>query len=286
MPVQLLLLALGVLALATSVIFIKQSTVDPVLLSGLRLAIGAAALTPLFVRDWRRRRGEVTWRHVRDASIPGVVLALHFTTWIIGARMTLAANATLIVNTAPILMPLLLTWLAHEPPTRREAAATAIAFAGLAVMIAADFRLGEQFLVGDLICAGSMLTLAVYLALGRRFRHHPTIWLYLVPLYYSAAAASFAAAPLLAQETSINWRQEWPWVLALGLVPTVIGHSLVNNAMRHFRGQVVSLAAMTQFVFAGMMAYLIWPSEKPDWSFYPASVLVLTAGVIAVRRAC
>ena len=282
---QLFLLLLGVFACATSVIWIKLCTVDPVLLSGLRLAIAAVVLTPLFVRDWRRHRREMTWQHYRDAAIPGVALTLHFFTWIYGARFPLAANSTLLVNLVPIVMPFLLAWLAHESVNRKEILATMLAMAGLAVLFVTDYQIDRQHFHGDLVCLGSMVLMAFYLALGRRRRHHPTVWLYMVPLYYTAALVAFACAPFLSTRERVDWAREWPLVLALGLIPTVIGHSLLNNAMRFYRGQVVALATMLQFVFAGVIAYFALPDETPHGSFYLSSALIVTAGAIAVRGA-
>ncbi|TWT77822.1 EamA-like transporter family protein [Posidoniimonas polymericola] len=281
---QSFLLLFGVAACATSVIWIKKSGVDPVLLSGLRLVVASVALTPLFIRDWRRHRDVLTWRHYRDAAIPGVMLALHFITWLIGVRMTPAVNSTVLVNLTPIVMPLLLIWLTGERPNRRELLATGVAGIGLSILFVSDFNLSREQFNGDLVCLGSMLLLALYLTLGRKYRHHPTVWLYLVPLYYTAAVVALLLAPVFATDLSVDWPREWYWVLALGLIPTVLGHSLLNNAMRHFRGQVVGLASMLQFIIAGVLAYLLLPNETPAWTFYPASVFILLAGVIVVGR--
>ena len=279
---QFLLLLLGVVACSTSVIFIKKSGVDPVLLAAFRLSIAAVVLAPLFVRDLRRHRREMTWRHLLDSAIPGIALALHFVTWIIGARMTPAANSSLIVNLVPVVMPLFLWAFVRERLTWREVAATAVAACGFAGLMAADFRISGAHFRGDLVCFGSMLLFAAYMALARRYRHHPSVSLYIVPLYAAAAAASFAVSPWLAEFEPIDWAAEWPWVLALGIVPTVVGHSLLNNAMRHLRGQVVSLMVMSQFVFAGIFAYLVL-HEIPDWTFYPASALLVVASAMAIK---
>ncbi|MEM6328941.1 MAG: DMT family transporter [Planctomycetota bacterium] len=286
---QILLLLVGVLACSVSVIFIKQSGVDAVLLSGLRLAVAAAVLAPVCAIDLRRHRAKMTWRHAAWPAVPGLVLAAHFITWIIGARLTPAANSTLIVNIVPVVMPVLLWAFARERLSRAEAAATLIVSAGLAVLFAADFRVSGDHFRGDAVCFGSMLLLAVYLALGRRFRHHPTVWLYLAPLYATAAAACLVVWAVQSGDpaaawAAINWRAEWPWVIALGLVPTVIGHSLLNNAMRRLRGQTVSLLVMTQFIFAGVIAYATL-GEAPDWTFYPASLAVAAGGVVAALAA-
>ena len=79
-------------------------------------------------------------------------LRLHFITWIAGARMTPAANSTLIVNIVPVVMPLLLWLFAREKLTPRETWATGIATVGLAVLFAADFRISREHFRGDTIC--------------------------------------------------------------------------------------------------------------------------------------
>lgn len=281
---QILLLLLGVFACSTAVIFIKLSHVDPVLLTAFRLLIAAVVLAPLFARDWRRHRAVLSWGHLRDSAIPGVMLALHFVTWIIGARLTPAVNSSLIVNVLPIVMPLFLWIGIRERLTRTEALATLVATAGMAVLMIADYQLHEAYFRGDLMCLLSMLLFGVYLTLARRYRHHPTVWLYLVPLYVAGALTALAFAPVLARWDPIDWRAELPWIFALGLIPTVVGHSLLNNAMRELRGQVVSLVNMSQFLFAGLMAYPLL-GEIPEPSFYFASAAVVVAGVmVAVRR--
>lgn len=277
MPLAYLLL--GVFACATSVIWIKQSTIDPVLLSSYRLVLACVCLLPWAIRDYRKHQDRYSWRHIRDASIPGVVLALHFVTWISGARMTLASNGSLIVNLTPIVTPFFLFALMSEHLIRREIIATLVAVAGLLVLFLTEYRLGLETLQGDLICFGSMLLLALYLSLGRKYRHHPTIVLYLTPLYASAGLVSFVLAYFFASAEPIDWAVEWKWLALLTLVPTLIGHLLLNNALRTFRGQLVALLNMTQFVFAGTIAWL-WMGELPAAAFYPAAALAMLAGVI------
>lgn len=274
------LLLFGVFACSTAVIFIKISRIDPVLLSGLRLAVAAGVLLPLFVRDFRQHRDRITGQHMRDAVVPGIFLALHMITWIVGARLTLAANASLIVNLVPIVMPLLLVLLVGEWPNRWENLATLIALVGMALLFAADYQVSAAYLRGDLICFCSMVLFAVYLALGRRYRHHPTLYLYMVPLYATSALVSFAAALFLSEQDPIDWSAELPWILALGIVPTVFGHTLLNLAVRHIRGQIVSIVNMLQFVFASLMAYPLL-GEEPNTTFYVASAIVVAAGVMA-----
>ena len=282
MLANILLLFLSVFAASTAVIMIKASTTHPVLLASLRLFVAALVLMPLYVRDLKRHRDAYTWQHLRASVLPGMVLAVHLMTWAVGARMTPTANASLIVNLVPLAMPFFLLWLAHEPLTRKEAVATTVALCGVAVLTASDLSLNPTYFLGDLISFGSMLFYALYMALGRRNRTFPSVWLYLVPLYAAAAVASLVVALFLGTSIQPLTVREGALIVGLGIVPTVIGHSLLNRAMRVFRGQIVSIVNMGQFVFAGLMAFMLW-REVPRWSFYVASGLLACSAWIVVR---
>ena len=129
MVIQTIVLIFGVLCCSTAVIMIKQSTdaMPPVLLAAGRQLLAAVLLAGLFWRDARRHRGTLTGRHLRRCILPGVLLGLHFITWIIGARLTLAANSSLIVNMVPVVMPFLLLVLMGESLNRGELLGTALA---------------------------------------------------------------------------------------------------------------------------------------------------------------
>ena len=276
------LLVLGVWACGTAVIMIKSCTVHPVLLSSYRLVVAVAVLAPLFVRDWRRNRPGFGWAQLRKTILPGVLLGGHFITWISGARMTLAANASLIVNMVPIAMPFLMHFLIRERLTRVEYLATALALTGVAVLAGGDYRLENTYFPGDMVCVVSMLLLATYLALGRRNRDFPTIWLYLVPLYAVAAVTCFFASLPFVSPLAVDSARDGLMIVGLALVPTVMGHSILNYSMKHIRGQTVSVANLGQFIFAGLMAYAFL-GEIPHANFYIACTLVVTGAVIALR---
>jgi drug/metabolite transporter (DMT)-like permease len=274
------LLFVGVFACSTAVIFIKASAVDPVLLSSFRLLGAALFLLPLFERARRRHAGSFGLRELRRSIVPGLVLAAHFVSWVIGARMTLAANASLIVNMVPLAMPFLLFFVAGERIARVELFATALGLTGILILSGGDIQSGD--LAGDLVCFLSMLLFALYLALGRRNRDIPSIWLYVVPLYTIAGIACLVAGVGRLGAVLAFPAREWLLLLTLAVVPTILGHSLLNGAMKHFRGNVVSVCNVGQFVFAGVLAWIVF-GELPKTAFWPAAILVVVAAVIALR---
>lgn len=274
----MLALLIGVVACSTSVLFIKESTLDPIVLSALRLWVAAAVLAPLYLRA-RARHGNVLGSR---AVLPGLVLALHFMTWIVGARLTPVVNSTLLVNLVPLVTPLLLVIVASERIGRREAVGTVVSLAGVALLVGQDYRLSPEHFLGDAVCFGSMLLFATYLVFGRRNRDVPSLWLYLVPLYTWAAVACSVAAVLMVDLPAQPWTlREVALAAGLGLVAGVVGHGLLNAAMKRFRGQVVSIANLGQAVSAGAMAVPLL-GEMPPLRFYPAALLIVAGAVVSL----
>jgi drug/metabolite transporter (DMT)-like permease len=275
------LLIFGVFCGSTAVIAINLSGVHPTLLAGYRCLIAAIALGPLFVRDLRRYP-EMRSELVR-AALPGLLMGLHFVSWNFGARMTPVAHAILIVNMVPLVMPLFLYVLVRERLTRREVAGTAVALGGVVLLSARDLHLSLDHFRGDLVCLVSMLFFCVYLVFGRRNRDFPSVWLYLVPLYLVAGLVGLAAGVLWADPLRAYPLRDVLTVLWLALVPTVMGHSILNYSMRHMHGQRVGIANLGQIIFATAMGFLIL-GQVPAAMFYPAALLLAAGIALAFSR--
>ncbi len=283
---NMLLLTFGVFCCSTAVIFIKAGNVDTVLLAVLRLLVAAVFLLPLFIRDLRQRPAVTLGNCLRRALIPGILLSVHFISWIAASRMTSAANATLIVNLVPLALPVMLFVLLRERLTSREVAGTIFGLVGMLLLSASDFQLNREHFLGDMLCLASMLFLSLYLAWARRHQGPHGLWLYVVPLYAVASLVSLILLLLtvafgLSDPFRAYTLHDWLMVLGLGLVPTVLGHSILNISMKRIRGQVVSIVNMGQFVFATTMAFFLL-GETPQWTFWPASMLIVLGALTAV----
>jgi len=278
------LLFLGVFACSISVILIKGSHTHPLLVVPIRLLLAVIFLLPVFGADLKKHRATYSIAYVRRTTLPALVLAAHFISWTYGARMTLAAQSSLIVNLAPIAIPFFLHPLVGEKINRSEILGTSIAILGVFLLTAHDVFSGGGDAWGNAICFLSMLLFAWYLALGRANRDFPSIWLYVVPVYLQAGLLCFVLAIPWLGTFEAGSSREWLLLLGLAIIPTIIGHSLLNFSMRHFRGQIVSLCNVGQFLFATVMAYFIF-QEYPDPLFYAASVIVVGGIALVVFSA-
>ncbi len=283
---ELALLLLANVVGGSSAIMIKASTIHPALQASYRLLGAGLLLLPLFLRDLRRSGKSFSPRLLLPSILPAIALGLHFISWILGARLTLAGNATVIVTMVPVAMPLLAFLATRELPRRTEVLGTVVAMSGAALLAAFDFRLEPAHFGGDLVCFASMILYTVYLVLARRNAPREGIWLYLVPLYLMGGVFCFLCALPFADPVRGITRMDLLMTLGLVLGPTMVGHSLMNRAMTRLPAQTVSLFNLTQFMAAGILAYFIF-GEVPRPLFAAASAAIaagIAIPVLARRR--
>ena len=280
LPIRLIILFFGVLCGSTAVIMIKAGDEHPILVASSRLLVAALVLLPFYLRDLRNFEGEYGWKQISWTIAPAIALAAHFISWVIGARLTLVANASLLSNLTPVAMPFFVWFFFRERIRRQEVVGTIFTLIGVFVLTFSKVEFTSSHLVGDLVCFGSMLAFAAYLALGRKNGHRLSLWLYMVPVYALAGIICLVVASLFVNPIKVYTVKNLLLMVGLGLIPTVFGHTILNYSLKFFRGQIVSVCNLTQLIFSSWMGYLFF-HESPSGNFYLAAGLILV-GILLV----
>ena len=277
--IQIVLLILGVLCSSTAVIMIKGSDENPYLIAAYRLLIACVFIFPLFLREKRNYSQPYGLKQIKISLIPGLIMGLHFITWNMGVELTPVANASLIVNTTPAVMPFFLWIFYRERVNRIEILGTILTLIGLVILAFGQFDLNSLDLRGHLLCFISMLFLSAYMALGRKNSKRLPIWLYMWPLYFTAGIFSLLCAIFFINPIKTYTLTNILIFFGLAIIPTIGGHTLLNYSMKNFRGQVVSVTNLGQIVISAFLGYVIF-SEIPSSTFYLTAVLILTGVII------
>src|SRR5216117_1883944 len=116
-------------------------------------------------------------------TLSGLLLAVHFWTWIASLRFTTVASSVLLVSLKPIFAwGIAALWLG-EHPTRTERWGIALAVAGAALIGLADARASGGALGGDALALAGAVTGAGYYVIGRRVRRTVSVWSYASTVY-------------------------------------------------------------------------------------------------------
>ena len=281
MALYLINLIIAEIAASSAVIFIKLSTSHPLILASYRLLFAAVLLTPAYLVEYKKHFIHYSIKNIKYSIVPAVFLSLHFITWITGAKLTLASNATIIVNMVPVVMPFVSLLILKEKLYTMELIGTSISMMGIVYLSIFDFQLSSSSFKGDVICFISMILFAFYLGFGRKNRNIPSVWLYVVPLYYFAGVFTIIISMIFINPFIFPDTRNLIYILGLAIIPTIIGHSLMNYAVRYFKSQTVSIINQIQLLFASIMAF-IFLKEIPSVHLYIASFPIIGGSIIVV----
>ncbi len=269
---------LAVLFFATSPVLVRLAEpLSPYEKTAGRLAVAALGLWLL-----TRLRGERLRLTRRDLPLfvgIGLIAAVHFLAYVASLNFTTIAHSLAIVYTAPIFVAIFSAWFLKEPIRPRQWLGVLVAVAGVAILAGFEPNWNARMALGDLLALLSAITFGLYSVAGRRQRTRYALFPYAIAVYglaalwvLPAAAANFTPAgytlgPLLA-------------VLALGIIPLGIGHTLYNAALRRTHATTANLIA-TQEVTLGILLGALILGEVPALNEM-AGVLVTLLGIALV----
>lgn len=191
----------------------------------------------------------------------GLVAALHFGCFIASLDYTTIAHSLAITYTAPIFVALFSAWFLGEGMERRKWLGTIVAVAGVAILAGFEPTFTPRMAVGDLLALGSAICFGLYSVAGRSQRHRYGLFAYAGSVY---ALAGLWLLPLALLNLSAGGYTltATASILALGLLPLAVGHTLYNAALRSTPATLVNLIA-TQEVTGGILLGIIFLGEVP-----------------------
>jgi len=248
-----------------------------------RCAVAGTALLLLVPRGtWRAVRG-LDGRGCAVVACGGLLLAAHFGFFLAGLLATSLAAAAAFVSLEPLAV-VLAAWLAFgSRPNAREVVGIAIATVG-ALVVASGAGRGEHHLSGDALVLGAVAVYGVYVAFVRGSRETMPTASYAACVYLVAAVALAPLAIALGRGGSpAPSPGAWAAVVALGLVPTLVGHTLVQRAARRIPASVVALVSPGETV--GSIAIGAGMGMAPTPAEWVGAAIVVAGATVAVMGA-
>ncbi len=275
---------IAVICVGWSAIFIRWAgEAHPVVIAFLRLAIAAAFWTPFHWRARRRTPDRPTRRQRRARALAGLFLGVHFILWISAFSYTTVASAVFLILTQPILSALAAHLFLEEKLNRWNGGAILLTVLGSWLICRGDLQLSAEYFFGDILALAGAVASTAYLLMARLARPARqgqlalSLARYLAPVYWIAALVCglgvlVLGLPLVGPFEAATW---WS-LLALGLIPTVIGHSLFNYALGHLPAFSVNIALVGEPILSSLLAWWLL-AETPAGSLWIGGAVLVAA---------
>lgn len=245
-----------------------------------RNALGTLAIAPFAAPTVRRELATLGRRGWITLTFAGVMLALHFGTWVTALKMTSVAAATAMVS-MQVVFVVVIDRFRGDVPTRAVVLGVSIAVAGVLVITGVDFSLSAEALVGDLLALVGGLTAALYLVAGSRVRESVSTTSYTVACY-GICAVVLVVACLVAQVELIGFSgRTWLAIIGVTICAQLLGHSVLNHLLAVMSPGLLSLLLLFEVPGAAILAG-IFLDQTPPFGVYAGLVLILAGLVVVV----
>ncbi len=288
----------GILLVSTASIFIRfaQAEASSMVIAAARLVVASLVLVPLALlrhRDDYRGLSRGEWG---KGVLSGLFLALHFAAWITSLEYTSVASSVVLVTTTPLWVALLSPLVLKEHLRKGVLMGLGVATVGGVVVglgnvcaleggrfVCQMQSLGREALIGNFLALFGAWMAAGYMLMGRQLRKKLDTVPY-TALVYGVAAVILTAVVILGREPVSSYSgPTYFWLLALGIFPQLLGHSLFNWSLKYISAAYVSLTLLGEPIGTTILA-LIFLKEHPTLLEAVGAGLILLGIVIASLR--
>lgn len=279
-------LVLAVLAISTGAPFARWAApAPPIAIAALRVGIAAVLLLAASGRELGALR-RVPARDRKYVVLAGVLLAVHFGSWIASLSFTSTAASVALVCTNPIFAAVF-GMLLGDRVARREVVGIAIAAAGCAVLAGGDWRAGGDALIGDGLALVGAATAAGYLVAGRRLRDAVPLVPYLAVVNAIAAVALAIVAVAMGVNLAALPSHAYLACAGSAIVASLVGHSLLNAAVRVTPTHLVALAVLGEPIGSSLIAWAAFGEQPPVHAALGGAIVLagIAVGFVRARAA-
>ena len=290
----------GILAVSTASILIRfaQEHATSLTIAAFRLGLSALILLPYTILKYRKELKGLTRKDLRLALLAGLVLAVHFASWITSLELTSVASSVVLVTTTPLWVALLAPIFLGEKTSRIAYLGMGVALLGGVVISLSDVcsiqfgrltcdamgSLGAQTLLGDFLALLGAVAAAFYLMIGRNLRRKISLTTY-VFLVYSAAGIFLALTMLVVDGIPpVYPNQVYLWLFLLAVVPQLIGHSIFNWSLKYLPTGYVAVNLLGEPVGTIILAYFFLNETPPITKLFGAILILAGIGLSAFRQ--
>ena len=268
-----LLLIVAILAVGPAAIFIRLADAPPITVAFYRLVTATISIGLIVLLRGRRDLIGIDRRTLGLSAVSGLVLALHFGSWISSLDHTSVANSVLILTTQPVFAALLGIWYLRERLRGVVFAAMALALTGAVIISWGNPQIGGWW--GDALALAGALSAAAYLVVGRQVRRTVSTLGYVLISYATATAVLGLWAVAIQSPLKGYPAVSWMWIIAVGLVSSVIGHTLYNRALKYFSAHTVATTILGEPIVAAALAALVLAEYPSTWAYLGAIPIIL-----------
>ena len=228
--------------------------------------------------------GRVTRRLMRVALVPGALFSASLITGFAAVNNTSVSNATLISNLMPVAVVILARFVFEEKVRNRQFVAVGVALAGMLIVVFGAGASGDASFVGDFLAVVNVVIWTAFFLRMKNLRDDGiNSWSLLAAVTTVAGIVAVPPCLLVSNDLGSMTSQSWVFLVAMVLLPGVVGHGLMTWASGHLPVTVSSLLTLGSPVVSAVGAWLWLNQSMNEWQCLGSAIVLGSLAAIAVN---
>ncbi|MCM3600384.1 DMT family transporter [Robertmurraya korlensis] len=277
-------LIVGVIAVSASAIFVKFSEAPSGVLAFYRLLFSVLFMLPVFLMKYVKELALISRRDWLYATLAGVFLAFHFILWFESLNYTSVASSTVLVTLQPLFAFVGTFLFFKERFTLKAILCAVAAIVGSVIISWGDFQVSGTALFGDILALLACALVTAYLMFGQSVRKRISLVTYTF-VVYSISSIVLLLYVLFAGESLYPYpKNEWWIFILLALIPTLLGHTLFNWAIKWISTSIISMAILFEPVGATILAYYLLSEKVLVTQLLGGSIVIVSISLFLINE--
>ncbi|MDY0410445.1 DMT family transporter [Virgibacillus soli] len=268
-------IVIGVISVSTSAVLVKLASGAPAaIIANYRLLFAVLLMAPIIFTKYRHELKLIQKKDWLLSTAAGVFLAFHFIFWFESLNYTSVASSVVLVTLQPIFAFIGTYIFFKERFSYGAVISMIIAIFGSVIISWGDFQISGMALFGDILALIGAVMITVYFLLGQNIRRRLSLMTYTF-VVYGISSITLIIYNLIFQHSFTGYSTTQWWIfLILAIVPTFLGHSLFNWALKWLSTATISMGIVFEPVGASILAYIIL-DETITWSQWLGGTIII-----------
>lgn len=246
----------GALSVSTSAILVKWAQAPSAVIAFYRLFFTVLLMTP-FILPYVPECREISKKDWLFSVAAGILLAFHFILWFESLNYTSVTSSVVLVTLQPLFAFVGGYIFFKERLTISAFFSGLLAIFGSVIISWGDFQVSGAALFGDVLALLACAMVTGYWLVGQELRKRLSLMTYTY-IVYSVSSLTLLIYSLTLRYPLFAYRKiDWFCFILLALVPTLLGHSLMNWSMKWLSATTISMSILFEPVGAAILAYFL-----------------------------
>lgn len=277
----LILLAIGLLATSFPAILVRLADANALTISFYRNFLASLFILPIALLNLNKVNHHKNL--TKKIVIASFFLAFHFYAWNASLKLTTVASSLVIVATQPIWSAIMGIVFLKEKVSLKGFISIFLALSGIFAIAILDLDKGSESILGDLLALCAAIFASAYLITGRSVKDVVPLSFWLFSIYFLSSLMLLFVSFLSGTQLFGFSKQTYLMLFLMALIPSFLGHSLLNYAVRYIEAYKVQLGLLLEPFVSTILAYIIF-MEKPSFLFYPAATVSFLGVILGISE--